>query len=66
MAATLSQFVNNAGIVWMGPTLDMPLEALQAMLRVNVEGVTNSLSADSPTCARSLRLLFDRPEGEAL
>jgi NAD(P)-dependent dehydrogenase (short-subunit alcohol dehydrogenase family) len=31
--------VNNAGIAWMGPALDMPLEALQAMLRVNVEGV---------------------------
>ena len=31
--------VNNAGIAWMGPVLDMPLEALQAMLRVNVEGV---------------------------
>src|SRR5215469_9080892 len=31
--------VNNAGIAWMGPALDMPLAALQAMLRVNVEGV---------------------------
>jgi NAD(P)-dependent dehydrogenase (short-subunit alcohol dehydrogenase family) len=31
--------VNNAGIAWMGPALDMPLEALQAMLRVNVEGM---------------------------
>jgi NAD(P)-dependent dehydrogenase (short-subunit alcohol dehydrogenase family) len=31
--------VNNAGIAWMGPALDMPLEALQAMLRINVEGV---------------------------
>jgi NAD(P)-dependent dehydrogenase (short-subunit alcohol dehydrogenase family) len=31
--------VNNAGVAWMGPALDMPLEALQAMLRVNVEGV---------------------------
>ncbi len=31
--------VNNAGIAWMGPALDMPLGALQAMLRVNVEGV---------------------------
>ena len=31
--------VNKAGIAWMGPALDMPLEALQAMLRVNVEGV---------------------------
>ena len=31
--------VNNAGIAWMGPALDMPLDALQAMLRVNVEGV---------------------------
>jgi NAD(P)-dependent dehydrogenase (short-subunit alcohol dehydrogenase family) len=31
--------VNNAGIAWTGPALEMPLEALQAMLRVNVEGV---------------------------
>jgi NAD(P)-dependent dehydrogenase (short-subunit alcohol dehydrogenase family) len=31
--------VNNAGIAWMGPALEMPLEALQTMLRVNVEGV---------------------------
>jgi NAD(P)-dependent dehydrogenase (short-subunit alcohol dehydrogenase family) len=31
--------VNNAGIAWMGPALEMPLEALQRMLRVNVEGV---------------------------
>lgn len=31
--------VNNAGIAWMGPAREMPLEALQAMLRVNVEGV---------------------------
>src|SRR6516225_1759123 len=31
--------VNNAGIAWMGPALEMPLEVLQAMLRVNVEGV---------------------------
>jgi NAD(P)-dependent dehydrogenase (short-subunit alcohol dehydrogenase family) len=31
--------VNNAGIAWMGPALEMPLAALQAMLRVNVEGV---------------------------
>jgi meso-butanediol dehydrogenase / (S,S)-butanediol dehydrogenase / diacetyl reductase len=31
--------VNNAGVAWMGPALDMPLEALQTMLRVNVEGV---------------------------
>ena len=31
--------VNNAGIAWTGPALDMPLEILQAMLRVNVEGV---------------------------
>src|SRR5208282_5721 len=43
--ATLARFekidllVNNAGIAWMGPALEMPLEALQAMLRVNVEGV---------------------------
>jgi NAD(P)-dependent dehydrogenase (short-subunit alcohol dehydrogenase family) len=31
--------VNNAGIAWMGPALETPLEALQSMLRVNVEGV---------------------------
>jgi NAD(P)-dependent dehydrogenase (short-subunit alcohol dehydrogenase family) len=31
--------VNNAGVAWMGPVLEMPLDALQAMLRVNVEGV---------------------------
>ena len=31
--------VNNAGIAWMGPALEMPLEALQSMLRVNVDGV---------------------------
>jgi NAD(P)-dependent dehydrogenase (short-subunit alcohol dehydrogenase family) len=31
--------VNNAGIAWMGPALEMPLDALRAMLRVNVEGV---------------------------
>ena len=31
--------VNNAGVAWMGPALEMPLEALQAMLRINVEGV---------------------------
>ena len=31
--------VNNAGICWTGPALDMPLETLRAMLRVNVEGV---------------------------
>ena len=31
--------VNNAGTAWMGPALEMPLQALQAMLRVNVEGV---------------------------
>lgn len=35
----LDVLVNNAGIAWMGPALEMPLEALQAMLRVNVEGV---------------------------
>ena len=28
--------VNNAGIAWMGPALETPLEALQAMLRVNI------------------------------
>lgn len=31
--------VNNAGICWTGPALDMPLDELRAMLRVNVEGV---------------------------
>jgi 3-oxoacyl-[acyl-carrier protein] reductase len=31
--------VNNAGVAWMGPALEMPLAALQEMLRVNVEGV---------------------------
>jgi NAD(P)-dependent dehydrogenase (short-subunit alcohol dehydrogenase family) len=31
--------VNNAGICWTGPALDMPLERLRAMLQVNVEGV---------------------------
>jgi NAD(P)-dependent dehydrogenase (short-subunit alcohol dehydrogenase family) len=31
--------VNNAGVAWMGPALEMPIEALQRMLRVNVEGV---------------------------
>src|ERR1700730_9428415 len=31
--------VKNSGIAWMGPALDMPLEALQAILKVNVEGV---------------------------
>jgi NAD(P)-dependent dehydrogenase (short-subunit alcohol dehydrogenase family) len=31
--------VNNAGICWTGPALDMPLKTLRAMLRVNVEGV---------------------------
>jgi 3-oxoacyl-[acyl-carrier protein] reductase len=42
--ATLGRFekidllVNNAGVAWMGPGLDTPLEALQAMLRVNIEG----------------------------
>jgi NAD(P)-dependent dehydrogenase (short-subunit alcohol dehydrogenase family) len=43
--AVLSRFekidllINNAGVAWMGPALEMPLEALHAMLRVNVEGV---------------------------
>jgi len=40
--------VNNAGIAWMGPALDMPLEALQAMLRVNVEGVSIASRAVLP------------------
>src|SRR5271169_4673411 len=31
--------VNNAGVAWTGPALETPLEALQTMLRVNVEGV---------------------------
>jgi len=35
----IDTLVNNAGIAWMGPAMDMPIEALQAMLRVNVEGV---------------------------
>lgn len=45
VAAALARFqrvdllVNNAGICWMGPALEMPLDTLQAMLRVNVEGV---------------------------
>jgi NAD(P)-dependent dehydrogenase (short-subunit alcohol dehydrogenase family) len=43
--ATLAHFgkidvlVNNAGICWTGPALDMPLDTLRAMLRVNVERV---------------------------
>ena len=43
--ATLARFekidvlVNNAGVAWMGPALDMPLEALRSMLAVNVEGI---------------------------
>jgi NAD(P)-dependent dehydrogenase (short-subunit alcohol dehydrogenase family) len=43
--ATLARFeqidllVNNAGIAWTGPALEMPLDTLRAMLRVNVEGV---------------------------
>src|SRR5262249_40179800 len=31
--------VNNAGVAWMGPALDTPLEALRSMLAVKVEGV---------------------------
>jgi NAD(P)-dependent dehydrogenase (short-subunit alcohol dehydrogenase family) len=31
--------VNNAGVAWMGPALETPLEALRSMLAVNVEGV---------------------------
>ena len=31
--------VNNAGVAWMGPALETPLEAFRSMLRVNVEGV---------------------------
>jgi NAD(P)-dependent dehydrogenase (short-subunit alcohol dehydrogenase family) len=54
VAATISRFeqidllVNNAGIAWMGPALDMPLDALQAMLRVNVEGVFSMSRAVLP------------------
>jgi NAD(P)-dependent dehydrogenase (short-subunit alcohol dehydrogenase family) len=45
VSATLARFdqidllVNNAGLAWTGPALEMPLDTLQAMLRVNVEGV---------------------------
>jgi NAD(P)-dependent dehydrogenase (short-subunit alcohol dehydrogenase family) len=45
VAAILGRFghievlVNNAGICWTGPALEMPLDVLQAMMRVNVEGV---------------------------
>jgi NAD(P)-dependent dehydrogenase (short-subunit alcohol dehydrogenase family) len=45
VAATFARYgridllVNNAGICWTGPALEMPLDVLQAMLRVNVEGV---------------------------
>jgi NAD(P)-dependent dehydrogenase (short-subunit alcohol dehydrogenase family) len=35
----IDALVNNAGIAWMGPAMDMPLEAFRAMLRVNVEGM---------------------------
>ncbi len=43
--ATLARFdqidllVNNAGIAWTGPALEMPLDTFQTLLRVNVEGV---------------------------
>jgi NAD(P)-dependent dehydrogenase (short-subunit alcohol dehydrogenase family) len=37
--ARIDLLVNNAGVAWTGPALEMPLEALQTMLRVNVEGV---------------------------
>lgn len=35
----IDALVNNAGICWMGPALETPLETLRSMLRVNVEGV---------------------------
>jgi len=35
----IDALVNNAGICWMGPVLETPLETLRSMLRVNVEGV---------------------------
>ena len=37
--AKIDLLVNNAGVAWMGPALDTPLEALRSMLTVNVEGV---------------------------
>ena len=37
--AKIDLLVNNAGVAWMGPALDTPLEALRSMLAVNVEGV---------------------------
>jgi NAD(P)-dependent dehydrogenase (short-subunit alcohol dehydrogenase family) len=37
--ARIDVLVNNAGICWTGPALDMPLATLRQMLRVNVEGV---------------------------
>ena len=40
--------VNNAGVAWMGPALDTPLEALRSMLAVNVEGVFNASRAVLP------------------
>ena len=39
--------VNNAGVAWMGPALEMPLEALRAMLRVNVKACSSSAA---PCC----------------
>jgi NAD(P)-dependent dehydrogenase (short-subunit alcohol dehydrogenase family) len=43
--ATLARYdkidllINNAGVAWMGPVLETPLEALRSMMAVNVEGV---------------------------
>jgi NAD(P)-dependent dehydrogenase (short-subunit alcohol dehydrogenase family) len=37
--AKIDLLVNNAGVAWMGPALETPLEALRSMLAVNVEGV---------------------------
>jgi NAD(P)-dependent dehydrogenase (short-subunit alcohol dehydrogenase family) len=58
--------VNNAGVAWMGPALDMPLEALQTMLRVNVEGVFITCRAVLPHMTSSVRVLSSiSPRGPA-